>query len=222
MREDARASSRELPEWPLRGVGQAFPCFRVQDVSDESLSHVIELSRLTPAAWNLQFWRWIAVRKLAARKHLEAAASAGVPLSTAPLILVCLADTTAWKSAPEHLQSMIASRKITEEEGREALRQVREYYSASPEIARHTAMANAFVALQQLLVGAAECGLSACLITDFDQARVKTYLHIPDHFLVAALVAMGYRGEETRPAIAKPAARDFLYKEKYGEGPGTK
>jgi hypothetical protein len=51
---------------------------------------------------------------------------------------------------------MIASRKITEEEGREALRRVREYYSSSPDIAKRTALANAFVAVHQILLGAAK------------------------------------------------------------------
>ena len=194
-----------------------FPRFSAQDIADDCLARVIEVARLAPSEWNLQTWRWIVVRSDAAKKYLEAATYIKVPLSSAPVILICLADTLAWKSAPQYLQEMIASRKITEEEGHEALRQLREYYSSSPEIAKRTALANAFVAVHQILLGAAECNLSAYWVTEFDEAKIKTHFHIPDHFLVAALLPIGY-GEEV-PVAASPRLplRSFIYQEKFGE-----
>ena len=73
---------------------------------------------------NLQPTRWIVVRSEAAKRHLEAAISIEVPLTSAPVILICLADALAWKLAPQRLQEMVATGKITEEKGREVLRQV--------------------------------------------------------------------------------------------------
>src|SRR5208337_3594092 len=102
-----------------------------------------------------------------------------------------------------------------------ALRQLREYYSASPEIAKRTALANAFVALHQILLGAAECGLSAYWVTEFDEATIKTHFHIPDHFLVAALLPMGHRQETQAPAVSKLPSCTFIYKEKFGETPNS-
>ena len=112
---------------------------------------------------------------------------------------------------------MIANRKITEEEGHEALRRVREYYSSSPEIAKRTALANAFVAVHQILLGAAESNLSAYWVTEFDEAKIKTHFHIPDHFLVAALLPIGYREETPATTVSKVPLREFIYNEKFGE-----
>src|SRR5689334_4475234 len=133
------------------GIGPMFPAFSPQDVDDDCLASVIDFARLVPTEWNLHPWRWIVVRSGSAKKFLESAASLKIPLSSAPVILICLADTLAWKSAPQHLQRLIATHKITEEEGQEALRQVREYYASSPEVAARTALANAYVAVHQIL-----------------------------------------------------------------------
>jgi nitroreductase len=217
MREHASAENAHAHEKPPLGVGPMFPRFSRQDIADDCLGRVIEVARLAPSDWNLGTLRWIAVRADAAKKYLEAAAYIKVPISSAPVVLVCLADTLAWKSAPQYLQEMIASRKITEQEGREALHRLRDYYSSSPDIAKRTALANASVAVHQVLLGAAESSLLAYWVTGFDEARIKTHFHIPDHFLVAALLPIGYREEAPAPAVSKLPLRTVIYKEKFGE-----
>ena len=220
MRDHTGADSRYSGKKPPLGVGSVFPAFSRQDITDDCLGQVIAMAHRAPSEWNLQTWRWIVVRSDAGKKYLEAAASVQIPLSSAPVVLICLADTLAWKSAPQYLQEMIASRKITEEEGREVLHRLREYYSSSPDIAKRSAMANAFAAVHQVLLGAGECSLSAYWVTEFDEARIKTHFHIPDHFLVAALLPIGYREETVPPADSKLSPRTVIYKEKFGETAG--
>ena len=197
--------------------GAAFPHFLERDVEDVSLARVIESARPVPTEWSLQTWRWIVVRTPAARKYLEAATSLKAPLSSAPVILICLADSQAWKSAPLFLQEMIASRKITAEESHDALRRLRDRYTASPEIANRSALANAYVAVHQVLMGAAESSLSAYWVAEFDEAKIKNHFHIPDHFLVAALLPVGYTEEAPAPHPSRFPARAFIYKEKFGQ-----
>ncbi|MBZ5562816.1 MAG: nitroreductase family protein [Acidobacteriia bacterium] len=206
---DARTSLR---------VGPNFTRFSPRDIPDSALEHVIELARLAPSEWNLQPWRWIVVRSEPARKQLESATYLRVPLSSAPVVVVCLADTLAWKTAPQHLQEMVASKKMTEEESREVLRELREYYSTSPEVARRTALANAFVALHQILLAAADCDLSAYWVSQFDEQKIKTAFHVPDQFLVAALLALGYREGTMLPPVPKLPLHSLVYGEKFGKG----
>jgi len=198
-------------------VGPIFSSFSAQNVPNACLEHVVEMARLAPCEWNFQPWRWIVVRSADAKELLEASTYIKVPLTSAPAVLVCLADTLAWKSAPQHLQEMVADQKITEEEAREALRKLRAYYSASPEAAQRTALANTFVALHQMLLAAADCGLSAYWVTEFDELKIKTQFHIPDHFLVAALLALGYREETLPPPVPKLPLRTLVYQEKFGQ-----
>jgi nitroreductase len=217
MRDIAVAEDHRFQLRTPMGVGPVFPRFSARDIAEECLSRVMEVAGLAHSNWNLQPCRWIVVRDSAAKQYLEAATCTRVPLSSTPLILICLTDTLAWKSAPQHLQEMIASRKISVEEGREALRRVREYYSSSPDAAKRAALANAFVAAHQLLLGAAEFDLTAYWVTEFDESKVRNYFHIPDHFLVATLLPIGYCDSQDASELPTNSLRASVYREKFGE-----
>ena len=213
-------NGRDIPVAEVRPrlpVGPIFERFTEQDVTDAALEYVLQVAHLAPSEWNFQPWRWIVVRDPCARQQLEAASYIKVPLSSAPVVLVCLADTMAWKSAPLHLREMIAHRKITEGEAHETLHMLREYYSASPEVAKRAARATSFVALHQMLLAAVERGLSGYWITEFDEPRIKTYCHIPDHFVVAALLPLGFREAAPPPSLPRLPLQALVYREKYGE-----
>lgn len=219
MQEHDSPGDKGVAAKPALRVGPIFTRFSAQGIPEVCLERVIEVARVAPSEWHFQPWRWIVVRSEPAKKLLEDATYIKAPISSAPVILICLADTSAWKSASQHFQEMIASRKITEEEAHETLRKLREHYSASPEVARRTAIANAFVAIHQMLLAASECNLSAYWVTEFDELKIKTHFHIPDHFLVAALLPVGYH-EETLPApVPKVTLRALVYQEKFGEIP---
>lgn len=193
-----------------------FTKFTSEDVSEQCLEHVLELGRLAPSEWNFQPWRWVIVRSGAGKRHLQASTYLNVPWTSAPVVFICLADTLAWKTAPQRLQEMVANKRMTEEEARDILGKIREHYSASPEIAKRAALANAFVAMHQILEAAADCDLSAYWVTEFDEQKIKTYFHIPDQFLVAALLAMGHR-EKTLSPVPKLPIQSLVYGEKFGE-----
>lgn len=218
MGEEASAENVRVSPEALAGLGPMYPRFSNQPVSNDNLEWLVDVTRMGSAEWNFQSRRWIVVRSETAKRRLEAASLLKIPLRSAPVILICLSDTLAWKSAPQRLQEMVASRKITEEEGREVLRQVQEYYSSSPEVAQRTAVANGLVGVQQALLGAAACGLSAYWITAFDEVKIKAHFHIPDQFTVAALVPIGYREDAPTPGPPlKPNAQQFVYHEKFGK-----
>ncbi len=198
-------------------VGPVFTRFSGQSIPDACLENLIEKARLAPSEWNVQPWRWIVVRGESGRKCLETSTCIKVPLSSAPVVLICLADTLAWKSAPQHMQEMVASGKMTDAEAHEALHQLREYYSASPEVAKRTALASTFLALHQMLLAAEECGLSAYWVSEFDELKIKTYFHIPDQFLVAALLPIGYLEKPLAAPVPRLPLRTFVDQEKFGE-----
>jgi len=195
---------------------QAFAGFNAESVPEESLDRVLELARLSPSEWYFQPWRWIVVRNEAGKKQLESSTHLDVSFASAPIVLICLADPGAWKTAPLQLQDMVAKRKISQEAAQEILRKTREYYSASPQMAQRAALANAYVALHQILAAAASCRLSTYWVSVFDEQRIKTYFHIPDQFLVAALVAIGY-AEKPLPPPSELPLQSLVYQEKFGD-----
>lgn len=216
MRENAGLDKSSSHQKAESGLVCTFPRFIDLDVDDACVAGLVDVAPPAPSEWNLQSWRWIVVRGQGAKNFLEDATYMKVPLGQAPVILICLADTLAWKSASQYLEAIVASRQITEQEGQEALRRIREYYSSSPESARRTTLAKTTVAVHQILLRAAENNLAACWVTEFDESKIKTHFHIPDHFLIAALLPIGYQRESPAPDVSPPPSRKLIYREKFG------
>jgi nitroreductase len=205
------------PAKSLLSVGPNFTRFAPESITDSCLERILEIARLSPSEWTFQSCRWIVVRGEGGKQQLEAATLIKVPLSSAPVVLICLTDTLAWKTAAQRLGEMVANHKMSEEEANEALRKIGESYSLSPEIARREALASSFVALHQVLLAASDCGLSAYWVTEFSEQKIKMHFHIPDSFLVAALLPLGYLKETQAPPVQKLPPLSLVYKEKFGE-----
>jgi nitroreductase len=210
MKEDLPATGTP---WP---VNSGFTPFSPTPVTEDCLDKIFEIARMSPSGWDFHPWRWIVVKNETGKRELESSTYIKVPLSSAPVVLVCLADTLAWKTAPQHLQEMVRDQKLSEEDAREVLGRIRQHYSASPELAKRAALANAFAALHEVLLAAVHCKLCGNWITEFNEERIKTFFNIPDQFIVAALVALGYR-EEPAPAVRGPSLRSFIYRDKFGQ-----
>jgi len=196
-----------------RSLAQAAP----DALPETFLARALELTRLAPSESYFQPWRWIIVRSEHGKQQLEAATYSETPLSRSPIVLVCLADTAAWKTTPKQLQEMVAAKALSAEDARNVLSQIRKYYSASPQLAERAALANAFLAVHQILVAATCCHVPAQWVSVFDEKKIQTYFHIPDQFLVAALLAIGHKEIDAPPAVGLPA-QPFVYHEKFGEG----
>ncbi len=194
----------------------SFTPFAPTPVSEECLEKIFEIARMSPSGWDFHPWRWIVVKSETGKRELESATYIKVPLSSAPIVMICLADTLAWKTAPQRLQEMVRAQRLSEEDAREVLGRIRQHYSASPELAKRAAMANAFAALHEILLAAVNCKLSGNWVTEFNEERVKTFFNIPDQFIVAALVALGHR-DQPAPVVPTTSLQSFIYRDKFGQ-----
>jgi nitroreductase len=85
------------------------------------LAGALELTRLAPSESYFQPWRWIVVRSEHGKQELEAATYSETPLSRSPIVLVCLADTAAWKTTPKQLQELVAAKALSPEDACQCL-----------------------------------------------------------------------------------------------------
>jgi len=191
--------------------------FEAREIPEACLEHVLAAVRGASTPGDAQVWRWIVVRNQEAKRQLEDALPIRFPIHTAPVVLICLADTAAWKSAPKRLQDMVARGQLTETQARDALSRMRDYYSVSPEAAKRGALSGTFVALHHALAAAAECGLSTYWLTEFNETSIKAHFHVPDSFLVATLLPLGYCEAKTPATISHTTSASQVYREKFGE-----
>ncbi|HUU13679.1 MAG TPA: nitroreductase family protein [Terriglobia bacterium] len=195
---------------------QVDPGLSTRGVPDASVERLFQVAELSPTEWYFEPWRWIVVRSEAGKKLIASTTVLGTALATAPVVLICLADTAAWKKAPQRLLDLVAEKKMSEDALRDTLHRIREYYAASPQRAQRAALAHAYVTLHKIVQAATECHLSAYWVNAFDEQKIKTHFHVPDRYLVAALLGIGEGGATSLPAPKLPL-ESLVYSEKFGE-----
>ncbi len=67
--------------------------FQDREVSEDSISRLLEAARLAPSASNRQEWRFIVVRNPATRQQLSKAAMGQEFVGEASVVIVCCAET---------------------------------------------------------------------------------------------------------------------------------
>ena len=186
------------------------------EISAGVLEQLAALALRMPAEHGLATGRWIVVRGPEARRRVAAAAYGQKLVSEAPALVVVLADL-----APERIL------------GDQAYRQAIEAGQLSPEEARRLsalasraagrwpdqavwAVRHAMLTAGALMIGAAEIGLSARLVADFDHARLRAALGIPDDHEIAAIVALATEAAE-EPAACKPPLEDLCFLDHFGQ-----
>ena len=206
-----RASRQGNPPVPEL---QASP--KAKGVTDATIQHLFQVAELSPTEWYFEPWRWIVVRSEAAKKLIASTTVLDVPLASVPVVLICLADTAAWKKAPQQLRDLVAEKKMSEEALQDILRKIREYYAASPQRAHRAALAHAYVALHKIAQAAAQLHLSAHWVNAFDEQKIKTHFHVPERYLVAALLGINEGDASSLPSHTPPL-ESLVYSEKFGE-----
>ena len=189
---------------------------KADGVSDTTVQHLFQVAELSPTEWSFEPWRWIVVRSEAGKKLIQSTTVLDVQLALAPVVLICLADTAAWKKAPQRLLDLVAEKKMSEDALQDILGRIREYYAASPQRAHRAALAHAYVALHKIVQAAAECHLSAHWVNAFDEQKIKRHFHVPDRYLVAALLGIGEGDASSAPGHEFPL-ESLVYSEKFGE-----
>jgi nitroreductase len=162
--------------------------YKSDPIPDAEIDYVLESARLAPSWGNSQCWKFIVVKD---KKVIEELANAGNSwIAKAPVIIVACADPLAYSRAGYSL----------EPSGSKGDQQ---YY-----------MLDIGIAMEHLILAAAEKGLGTCWIGFFDEAIAKKALGVPDGIRVVASTPLGYTAESPDPRPRK-AMMDIMCVDKY-------
>ena len=161
-------------------------------VPDETIVELVEAARLAPSACNSQPWRFVAARGKAKVELVEKALG-GIVVGnrwarTAPVIIAACADL-----------SFITHKVAAQVQGLEF----------------H--LLDMGIAIEHLVLRAAEMGLGTCWIGWFDEKAAREVLRVPGNVRVVALVTVGV--PQSAPAAAgtnRLSLDDILFWDSYG------
>ena len=172
-----------------RRTGERFDAGRGLD-EREIRELVLDATR-APSSFNIQHWRFVAVRRTEDKLRLCEAAYGQTHVRDAAVTLIVLGDLRAADKLPAIMESAVAQGALPPEKASSWVRMAGELY-ADPSMARDEAIRSASLAAMTLMLAAEARGLAVGALTGFDAARVKREFGIGDRYLPVMLLAVGY------------------------------
>ncbi len=173
-----------------------------KDIPQDLLKQVVEMAALAPSSSNLQPWSLIVLRDPDEKKRLQKLAWNQAKVSEAPVTLIVLADTRGWAPGghfvEKNVQEMIRAGMMTEANRKTFDEVCFNLYGSSPERRIAFACKNAAFFAMAFMLAAKSVGLDTHPMDGFDMDGVRKEFHIPSHYWIPMLIAVGYfRSDKT-------------------------
>lgn len=154
--------------------------------SDEETKQLFELAMLSPTAFNIQHWRFLAVTDPELRKQIREVSWDQAQVTDSSLLVVVCADTKAWSKSPERYW-----RNAPKEVQDFLVPAIGPYYEGNEAIQRDEAFRSCGIAAQTLMLAAKGLGYDSCPMDGFDFDAVGKLINLPDDHLISMFVVIG-------------------------------
>ncbi|ERN41392.1 nitroreductase [Rubidibacter lacunae KORDI 51-2] len=195
--------------------------FTSDPIPTETLREILRLGTFAPSGFNLQPWRFIAVKNRANRKKLQSCAFDQRQVGEAPVVLICCGDRRA--TASENIEAVIALGRETgaiDDRYADFMREsVPQVFKTAPSFDSVEAWINRHVmlAVSQIMFSAKLFGIDSCPMEGFSGTRVKAAFNIPEDVDVCCLLALGYADEPFKEFGGRFPLEHICFGESYGE-----
>ena len=195
--------------------------FRRDPIPEATLREIFRLGLCSPSGFNLQPWRFIAVREQANQEKLQACAFNQRQVTEAPVVLICCGDRRVQQS--DYIESTIQlgiDAGAVNEKYADSMRQsIPQLFKNKPCFESMEAWTNrhTMLAVAHLMIVAKSFGVDTCPMEGFVAAQVKEAFNIPDEVDVCCLLAMGYAAEPWKKYGGRFGIEQVFYSESFGE-----
>lgn len=157
---------------------------------DDIRGLVLDATR-APSSFNIQHWRFLAVRSTEDKARLCRAAYGQEQVARAAVTFVILGDLEGVDRLPGIMDVAVERGAIPEGKAAAWVSMAREIYSDA-EVARDEALRSASLAAMTMMLAAEARGLVAGALTGFDPGQVMREFEIGSRYLPVMLLAVGY------------------------------
>ncbi len=183
-------------------------------ISDDEFLAILECARLSPSSVGSEPWQFLVIQNPELRKALKPISwGMANTVETASHVVVILAKKNARWDSP-FFDAVIARRGLTDENKVKALAVYQKFQEQDIAILDSDrtlfdwAGKQTYIALANMMTGAAFLGIDSCPVEGFDYKAVNEILadaelFDPNEWGVSVMVTFGYRNKDIRPKSRK-------------------
>lgn len=184
--------------------------YKPDSVPDEILVKLIEAAHEAPSSWNLQPWEFIVVTDPALKAQLKVAANNQAHVEQAGATIVCLGSLKQQDALADRIEKAIPP-DATPERIERAMRTVNRMRQDEDFRKTHV-LTNTYIAISFLVLAAQAHGLGTVWMGGFSPEKVKELLNIPEGYIVASLVSVGWPADEVQAPARKRRPLGEVYR----------
>jgi nitroreductase len=161
-----------------------------QTLDEETIRDLVRDATRAPSSFNIQHWRFVAVRESADRERLCEAAYGQAQVRDAAVTFIVLGDLRAVDELPGIMDEAVRQGALPEGKATAWVEMARKIY-ADGATARDEAIRSASLAAMTLMLAAEARGLAAGALSGFDAGRVRREFGIGERYFPVMLLAVG-------------------------------
>lgn len=175
-------------------------------MSQAEIDELLSLAMLSPTAFNVQHWRFVAVRDPAIREAIRAVSWMQPQITDSSLFVVICADIKAWEKTPERYW-----RNAAQDVREGIVEAIGEYYRGREQVQRDEAMRSCGIAAQTLMLAAKAKGYDSCPMDLSDFSEVAKIVKLPDDHAIAMFVAIGRGVQDPWPRAGQLPQNEVVF-----------
>lgn len=161
-------------------------------LDDDAIATLVDLATKAPSAYNLQNWRFIAVRSEDAKARLKSAAFGQQKVGDASVAFIICGTLAAHGHLRTALKPSVEANIMDQRTVDAWVAQVTESHQDDPALQRDEAVRSASLAAMTLMLAAQGMGLGSCAMGGFDGAQVAREFELATTELPVMIVAVGH------------------------------
>jgi nitroreductase len=170
-----------------RAVGAFQPGMQL---SEAEIRQLVEDAVEAPSSFNIQHWRFVAVRRDGDKQRLCEAAFGQRQVADSAVTFIILGDLRAVEGLPAALEPAVREGAMTARQAEAWVRQAEAIYG-DERSARDEALRSCALAAMTMMLAAEARGLGSCPLSGFDPARVVQEFGIDERYVPVMLLAVG-------------------------------
>lgn len=185
-------------------------------IPEADFQQILEFGRLSPSSFGMEQWRFVVVQSPELRQQLRAVCWNQAQLTDSSHVVVILAKIAEVKPGTAYVNRLYARRNLPAEALQASLARYARHHELEINACMDTfawSSKQCYIALANMMTGAASLGIDSCPIEGFTKADVEAVLGIDkQQYGVAVVVTFGYRAGEQTPRLRQPLAELVEYR----------
>ena len=175
-------------------------------MSDDDLNTIIDAARATPTSFNIQNWRFVAIRDRGIKEKIKRAAWDQPQVAVNSVLIAVCADLNAWNDNTERYWDANG-----EDTAKTMAGMTRGFYDKNPEVQRDEAMRSVGMAATAIMLAATDLGYASSPMIGFNPVDVGTAINMPANQVVGMLIAIGIPQGIPYPKTQLTRAQVMIY-----------